>query len=65
MDVFNVLLLKFNIKCHKALDISCLQPEKILGNVRKFKENLNQRKTQPILKEMFLLHDFLAMRIMG
>lgn len=37
MDVFNVLFLKFNTKCHKALCVSCLQSRKILENLRKIK----------------------------
>lgn len=65
MDVFNVLSLKFNTKCHKALDVSGLQSRKIFRNIRKNKKNLKQRKPQPIPKEKFLLHDFLAMQIMG
>lgn len=65
MGVFNVLFLKFNTKCHKALDVSCLQSRKILRNIRKIKKNLKQIKTPPILKEEFLLYNFLAKQITG
>lgn len=62
MDGFSVLFLKFNTRCHKALDVACLQSRNIAG---KFKKNWKQRKPQSILKEKFLLHDFLAMQIVG
>jgi len=45
MPGFNVLFLKCNTKCHKALGVSCVQSRKILRNIGKFKKYLKQRKT--------------------